>query len=99
MIFKISTGFFVWDVFKWLLLFAVTAFLFLCAVEHAVKRGGVKLSDNGAPAGDEPAAAFHSDLARRFLEECIEPWTVLPLCPLFGIGALLLLFVTAIFPG
>ncbi|MBQ9881468.1 MAG: hypothetical protein IJM42_02525 [Synergistes sp.] len=99
MIFKISTGFFVWDVLKWLLLFAVTSLLFVSAVQYAVKRGGIRLSDKGASAADEAAGAFSSAAARRFAEECIKPWTGHRLCPIFGIASLLLLFVTAIFLG
>ncbi|MBR4400388.1 MAG: hypothetical protein IKT09_01705 [Synergistes sp.] len=99
MLFKITTGFFVWDVLKWLLLFAVTSSIFLSAVRYAVRRGGIKRPENRNSIGDDSAGAFSSDSARCFLEVCVKPWTDHPLCPLFGMGALLLFFVTAIFLG
>ena len=99
MLFKITTGFFVWDVLKWLLLFAVTSSVFLYAVQYAVRRCGIKRPENRGSTGNESAGAFSYDFTRRFLEACIKPWTDHPLCPLFGMGALLLLFVTAVFLG
>ena len=95
MFFSISTGFFAWNLLKWLVLFLVVAAALSFAVRRALKHG----VDFRGGAAAESIGAFSRSGVRSFLENCIEPWLALPFSPLLGLGALFLLFVIAVFLG
>ena len=44
MAFRISTGFFIWDVYRWLLVFLLSALVAWLVVNIAVRRRGGRLS-------------------------------------------------------
>lgn len=100
MAFRISTGFFIWDVYRWLLVFLLSALVAWLVVNIAVRRRGGRLFPEPAHnmqehSGVLPVERFIAGFSRIF----IEPWGELLSCGLFGIAALLILFVTAIFLG
>lgn len=100
MAFRISTGFFIWDVYKWLLVFLLSALVAWLVVSIAVKRRGGRLFPEPRRRVQEqsavlPVERFIAGFSRVF----IEPWGELPSCGLFGIAALTILFVITIFLG
>lgn len=97
MMLRISTGFFTWDVYKWLLVFLMAAACGAAAVSLCVRRSGGVVS----PARSERAVAFPMFPSERFIAEvaasCFRPWRRAAASGLCGIAALVLLFAAAVF--
>lgn len=100
MVFRISTGFFIWDVYKWLLVFLLSALVAWLAVSVAMRRRGGRLFPKPRQSAQKSAAALPVEtFIAAFSRLFIEPWGELPFCGILGIAALVILFVTAIFLG
>ena len=100
MAFRISTGFFIWDVYKWLLVFLLSALVAWLAVSVAVRRRGGRLFPEPRQSAQKSSAVLPVEIfIAAFSRLFIEPWGELPSCGIFGIAALVILFVTAIFLG
>lgn len=98
MIFRIATGFFIWDVYKWLLVFLLPALLACLAVNSALKiRGGRLVPKKHHKVHDHAEMLPAERFAAAFSKTFVEPWGNLSASPLIGIAALTLLLVIAVF--
>ncbi|MCF0247607.1 MAG: hypothetical protein HUJ86_03275 [Synergistes sp.] len=96
--FRISTGFYIWDVYKWLLVFMLSLFLVWLAVSLAVTRKGGWIFPESEKEMPQKSRRLPIERALTyFTRNFIEPWESIPVCGLLGIAGLTLLFVTAIF--
>ena len=94
---RIATGFFTWDVYKWLLVFLIAAAAGAALVSFFAHRsGGGTASERG-----ESEASFPMFPSERFIAAlataCFRPWRGMAAGGLCGIAALVLLFATALF--
>lgn len=94
---RIATGFFTWDVYKWLLAFLIAAAAGAALVSFCAHRsGGGTASERG-----ESEASFPMFPSERFIAAlataCFRPWRGMAAGGLCGIAALVLLFATALF--
>ena len=94
---RIATGFFTWDVYKWLLVFLIAAAAGAALVSFCAHRsGGGTASERG-----ESEASFPMFPSERFIAAlataCFRPWRGMAAGGLCGIAALVLLFATALF--
>lgn len=94
---RISTGFFTWDVYKWLLVFFVAAAAGGAVVALCARRTG----SGTAPARDAKEPAFPMFPLERSLAEFaavgFRPWRSMAAGGLCGIAALVVLFAVALF--
>ena len=94
---RIATGFFTWDVYKWLLVFLIAVAAGAALVSFCAHRsGGGTASERG-----ESEASFPMFPSERFIAAlataCFRPWRGMAAGGLCGIAALVLLFATALF--
>ena len=94
---RISTGFFTWDVYKWLLVFLVAAAAGAAVVCLCARFAGSRTE----PAREGGEAAFPMFPSERFIAAfaavCFRPWRSTAAGGLCGIAALVLLFAAALF--
>lgn len=94
---RIATGFFTWDVYKWLLVFLIAAAAGAALVSFCAHRSGV----GTAYERGESEASFPMFPSERFIAAlataCFRPWRGMAAGGLCGIAALVLLFATALF--
>lgn len=97
--FRIATGFFTWDVYRWALVFFSAALLSWACVALCLKfcGGGLFPEKKG---GVEVQAMFPAErFVTAFAKVFVLPWNDLPAGGLCGIAALFILFVIAVFTG
>ena len=94
---RISTGFFTWDVYKWLLVFLVAAAAGAAVVCLCARFAGSRTE----PAREGGEVAFPMFPSERFIAAfaavCFRPWRSTAAGGLCGIAALVLLFAAALF--
>lgn len=94
---RISTGFFTWDVYKWLLVFLLAAAAGVAVVCFCSHRAG----SGTAPSRGNEETIFPMFPSERFIAAfaaaCFRPWRSMAAGGLCGIAALVLLFAAALF--
>lgn len=97
-LFRITTGFFTWDVYKWLMVFLFAAALFSAIIALSLRGRGGRLIYERKRRMMEYSEITQEELSvAAFAKLAIEPWIKSPYGGLLGILTLLLLFAAAIF--
>ncbi|MDO5116624.1 MAG: hypothetical protein Q4D58_11090 [Synergistaceae bacterium] len=100
MLFRIATGFFTWDVYKWALVFLTAALIVGLMVSLAAHlRGGRLLPLRRREEYEESRPFPLERLAAAFIDNCVSPWRDIAAGGLLGIAALTALFAVAVFTG
>lgn len=96
---RIATGFFTWDVYKWLLAFFIAAAAAAALVSFCAHRAGGKIMPLRDDDGEEVALPFFPSegLIAALADSSFRPWRDNAAGGLWGIAALLLLFAAALF--
>lgn len=97
-LFRIATGFYIWDVYKWLSVFLFTAFAAALYISLCVRRRGGRLApekrgDRMDSAGAYPIERFGG----AFVKVIMDPWEEMPSCGLIALAVFFIFFVVAIF--
>lgn len=97
-LFRIATGFYIWDVYKWLSVFLLTAFAAGLYISVSVRyRGGRLVPERRGGkmdySGLYPIERFGAEIARLIFN----PWAKKPAAGLIALGVLAVFFYTAIF--
>lgn len=96
--FRIVTGFFIWDVYKWLMVFLIAALMAGLAISLAIRSRGGRLISSELRRGMEYSGLFSCEITVAALVKlAVEPWSGRPAVGLFGIALLVLFFYIAIF--
>ncbi len=98
-LFRIATGFYTWDVYKWLSVFLFVGLAAGLLVSIAVRRHGGRLIHEAGSTGT-PDASRTFDIERfaaALTKIIIEPWAALPSCGLTALAVLTIFLAAAIF--
>lgn len=97
MIFRLTTGYFVWNLHAWLIVFVLSAILLSLFVSYTIKkRGGRCVAIHDRVERSFPLDPFLLALLR-FLNECMLPWKDWGPGHLLSVLVLLFLFTIAVF--
>ncbi len=101
MIFRLETGYFVWNFFAWAGIFFFSA-LFFCLFIYLrkTKVGGYFIKEEQAVLRDVNGSARNfENKVSDFKEKSFDPWLEKPFCHALTIVVLFVLFMIAIFSG
>ncbi|MEG1824404.1 MAG: hypothetical protein RR501_06485 [Cloacibacillus sp.] len=97
-LFRIATGFFIWDVYKWLSVFLLAAIILGFFISAAVRVHGGRLVREDRARRMEYSGVFDIErFAAAITKLTVEPWAEMPACGLICLAALVLFFAAAIF--
>ena len=99
MISTLETGYFIWNISAWLVMFFFSAGIFCLATYIIKKRTGGDLVSNKMIRGcrEEFEESFFEQKASFFKSRIMEPWFDFPFSHILSIIVLFLLFIVALF--
>ena len=97
MIFRLTTGYFVWNLHAWLMVFVLSAIILSLFITRTAKKRGGRCVDIGERIDRTLPIDPFWDAALHFLNECISPWKKWGPGHLISVLVLTFLFVVAVF--